>query len=621
MVRPLPRSSPRAWAFVALVLILAKARAGSTDTAGPPPARSPWKVGRPLAIEVKAGVASFEVPTPAATSRTLVIVSALARSRGPFPIRLVARPSGKTRPPDLAPESRPRLPKLETSRLAPIPSPATGLPPARRTFHLLAQGGDVGLASNYLAVEGGLTAVGRRIQVYVDARDAGAVDESTLRDVVATFDENVFPTAAERFGPAVDVDHDGRFTVLFSSWLTRLAGGKASVDGFVRGADLDTTLGEPFGNRCDMMYLSTTLKAGPHLRTIIAHEYTHAVTFSRKALARGRVGPEEEGWLDEGLAHLVEDALGFSRSNIDYRVSAFLSRPERYRLVVDDYYAADLFRSHGNRGATYLFLRWCVDRYGPGLLDSLVRSERRGVENLEAATGSSFADLFRRWTVALYSSGVDPAVPLDEAYRSIDLRGELEDWVLAGPRSSSVTPGDPADSWSAEATTAHYAVVEGSPTGAVAVEVSGPPGAEIQVTAVPLPGGSAWPELKVRSLTGLDGEVRVRLEVVERDGAPVRLGALAWEPLVPFEGPRAAGSHRGGLDMLGIASAFGTSALPASGALKSRAIRLPGVRGGDGPVIFKAVGTDASGRRVAAWADLSPLPRSDALAVEDFEAP
>ena len=53
---------------------------------------------------------------------------------------------------------------------------------------------------------------------------------------------------------------------------------------------------------------------------------------------------------------LVEDALGFSRSNIDYRVVAFLANPERYRLVVDDYYAADLFRSHGNRGATYLFL-------------------------------------------------------------------------------------------------------------------------------------------------------------------------------------------------------------------------------------------------------------------------
>ena len=134
-----------------------------------------------------------------------------------------------------------------------------------------------------------------------------------------------------------------------------------------------------------MMYLSTALGPGPHLRTVLAHEYTHAVTFSAKALAAaadcGRPAVEEEGWLDEGLAHLAEDLHGFSRSNLDYRVSAFLSRPERYRLVVEDYYAADLFRSHGNRGGTYLFLRWCADRYGPGLLPALVRSERpRGRE-------------------------------------------------------------------------------------------------------------------------------------------------------------------------------------------------------------------------------------------------
>ena len=51
----------------------------------------------------------------------------------------------------------------------------------------------MGLASNYLAVEGRLTAVGRRIQVYVDAGDIGSVDSATLEDLVATFDERIFP--------------------------------------------------------------------------------------------------------------------------------------------------------------------------------------------------------------------------------------------------------------------------------------------------------------------------------------------------------------------------------------------------------------------------------------------
>ena len=59
--------------------------------------------------------------------------------------------------------------------------------------------------------------------------------------------------------------------------------------------------------------------------------------------------------------------------------------------MVDDYYAADLFRSHGNRGSTYLFLRWCADRYGEDLTGARSSNrDARGVANLESATGSTF---------------------------------------------------------------------------------------------------------------------------------------------------------------------------------------------------------------------------------------
>ena len=105
---------------------------------------------------------------------------------------------------------------------------------------------------------------------------------------------------------------------------------------------------------------------------------------------------------------MAEDMHAFSTSNIDYRISAFLSCPQRYQLVVDDYYAADLFRSHGNRGSTYLFLRWCVDRYGPELLPALLHSQQKGAANLEVATGSTFGDLYRRWSLAIFQSGLDP---------------------------------------------------------------------------------------------------------------------------------------------------------------------------------------------------------------------
>ena len=616
MIRPGSQPGSRVWAVVALTLVLANARNGSTEPSDVSTPLDPSQTSRSMAVEVRSGRASFDIPTPVPRSQTLVIVSALSRNRGPFPIQLQARPVEKTKPIALATERPIRRPKL--TRTIPSPSPPTvsGLPPANRTFHLLVHAGDVARASNYEAVDGRLRAVGRRIQVYVDARDRDHVSTETLRDVVSTFDDKIYPDAAARFGPAADVDQDGRFTVLFSSWLTRLAGGKARVDGFVRGADLDLSLGQPFGNRCDMIYLNSTLKTGPYLRTIVAHEYTHAVSFSRKALARGGMGLEEEGWLDEALAHLVEDSHGFARSNIDYRVSSFLSRPERYRLVVDDYYAADLFRSHGNRGATYLFLRWCVDHYGPGLVDTLICSDRRGVGNLEEATGSSFASLFRKWTVALYLSGLDPASSIESPYRSIDLRGNREDWILAGPRTSVVSPGGPVDTWLAEGTTAHFAIVEGSLEGGVSIEVIGPPEAEIQVTAVPLPVGLGRPELAIRPHKGRDGQVRVRAEISERGGTSIRLDALGWEPLVPTDDPRTAGFPRGRLNPVGIASVFGTTSLPAGGSLQSAAIPLPGFPDAGGPMVFKAVGTDARGRRIAAWSMLTPTSKPDDLAGE-----
>ena len=347
----------RPFAIVPLLAIVAP-RPG--NPAGPPSVGpAPWTIGAAVPIAVRDGHARFDVPTPVAGSKVLVIASALARGAGPFPITLTARPIDRAEPPELAVDGPGRRPELAAPPPGPIPPEPTRLPPNQRTFHLLARAGDPAIPSHYRAVEADLRAVGRRVQVYVDRGDTARVGPDLLRDIVATFDGHVLPVAADRLDLARDVDGDGRFTILLTGMLAHLADGKLTADGFVRGADFDASLPPPLGNRCDMMYLNANLRPGPYLRTVLAHEYTHAVVFCRKSLSQaagGRLGPEEEGWLDEALAHLAEDLHGFSRSNLDYRVRAFLDAPSAYRLLVDDYYAAGLFRSHGNRGSTYLFL-------------------------------------------------------------------------------------------------------------------------------------------------------------------------------------------------------------------------------------------------------------------------
>ncbi|HEV3163156.1 MAG TPA: hypothetical protein VGZ22_03880 [Isosphaeraceae bacterium] len=583
-----------------------------------------WRTGVPVPIAVAGGKTRFDVPTPVPGSKTMVVVSVLAKSAGPFPIRLATWQGRKASAPPLADDGPLRPAQLVPLKAMPVPPAVSqaSLPPEERRFHLMVRDGDVASASNYLSVPGRLRAVGNRVQVYVDVQDVASVKDDLLRDLVTTFDDQVFPTAAQWLGVARDVDGDGRFTVLITGWLARLGGGRLAVDGFVRGADLDPDLGAPFGNRCDMMYLSATTAPGPHLRTILAHEYTHAVTASLKAFngpEGAHVGREEEGWLDEALAHLAEDLHGFSRTNLDYRVSAFLSCPERYRLVVDDYYTADLFRSHGNRGSTYLFLRWCADRYGPQLLTTLVRSPKRGIENLEAATGTPFSALFRQWTIALTTSGLRLETPDAAGYRELNLRGEIDGWPLAGPRASRVRSGGPAETWSATGTSSHFCLVEGSGTGSVQIEIAGPPDADLQVTAIPLPPELARLDLTVQAAPGADGKLWARARLQERDGTPVRLSSLGWEPLVPANDPHNSLPRHGQLDQLGIAAAFGTSALPARGQLASQPIALAGISRQDGPLILKAIGTDSHGRRVAAWAELSLTPAD--LAAEGTREP
>ena len=420
------------------------------------------------AVIVHNGQANFRKQSD---ENSLVIISALTRASGPFPIRLRSRTGVGTaslptanmvlRMKDLA------IPKREgVGRARPKIDDRdqvgeTAIPPGIRVFHLMTQPGDVAVAGNYRPVTARLRALGRRIQVYVDERDAARVGTETLREIVTILDDKIVPEVTATLGPVADVDRDGRFTVLISEALTRLGGGRLAVDGFVRGADLDPELMPPFGNRCDMLYLAAAVGPGPHLRTVLAHEYTHAVVSGLKAFGGPggtRSGPEEDAWLDEGLAHLIEDQFGFSRSNLDYRVAAFLASPERYRLVVEDYYAAGMFRGHGNRGSTYLFLRWCVDRFGSDLVGRLARSTRRGVDALEAETGTTFTELFRRWTVALIANG--PPGGTSEGFVSMDPYGEFGGWPLAGPRCAHLHAGGDL-TWEAVGTAPQFVVVEG----------------------------------------------------------------------------------------------------------------------------------------------------------------
>jgi hypothetical protein len=562
------------------------------------------------ALAVQDGRCECVLTTDRADDQFLLVLGSLARSGGPFRVTVSTAPTvaAESVPPetpaadplwpinvrDLAErQAKARAQNPPASSYAPLAEP-----PRQKTFYLFVKDGDFQSAANYVAVPAELRGVGKRCQVYVDqAHPDPRGLQPTIDDVIRTFDEEVLPRA---LGTALDVDRDGRFTILFSGWLAKLQSGQVKLGGFVRGSDFYLDLAAPYGNRCDMMYLNTDLRPGPYLRTLLAHEYTHGVLFSEHVF--GDYLPvvtrqDEESWLNEAICHTVEDRHGYSWANLDYRISAFLNDPPRYSLIVPDYYGRKLWRDPGTRGCAYLFLRWCLDRFGPELLTRLVRSNLCGVDNLEVATQCRLAELFRQWSVAVGMSGTgidaDGVAPL----RRLSLHGPLGDRLLCGPRQDVMTLTNGRNELTLAATGVGYVLLHspGGPRSQVVVATD--PQAALQVSLVRLPAG--LPRLELRGERDAKGMVRL---AVTACNAAVRLEAAAWERPVTREEARGDSSHEPGKSSEdSVRGWFGGMQLNTGETRRSEPLPVPSQ-----DVVFKVVGVDAAGRRVSAWSRCGP---------------
>jgi hypothetical protein len=582
--------------LIALALLL-PARSASEETA----LRA--SLGLALPLEVRNDRCTFCLSTGPADQDHALIIGSLARQGGPFRVHI--RTELTSSPPSLPIEavridaaSRKRVQEWAT-RLArgrkenppSPPMPASDPPPRHKVFHLLTSAGSLEDQSNYTTVNADLRAVGHFCQAYLDHDHPDPASlEPLIHDAVRTFDEEIYPKAIHFVGTAVDVDRDGRFTLLFTPRLARLQSGGIPVEGFVRGSDFYRDVAAPFSNRCDMLYLSTDLRPGPRLRTILAHEYTHAVVFCGHVLTPYLPGlPQraEESWLDEGLAHLAEEAHGYSWSNLDYRISAFLNSPERYPLVVMDYYASGRWRDPGTRGGAYLFQRWCRGVYGDDLPCRLAQSNLSGVDNLETATQEHFAVLFRRWSVALLQGDLWSALNVRE--RGAPPFGRL----LCGPCAYELSLAGAAQTIQLAGTAVAYVRLHGPGDPCTRITVTADSGTNLQVTLVPIP----RPRLTLHIEKDAEGK-SVRL-ILTAHGSAVELQDAAWERISPVGNVALDTSYRAdSVPLQTVRAWFGRPILSAGETRISTAIPLPP---SSGPLVWKVLGKTADGRAVAGW--------------------
>src|SRR5690606_16233524 len=127
-------------------------------------------------------------------------------------------------------------------------------------------------------------------------------------------------------------------------------------------------------------------------------------------------GSQDVLWLSEGLAHMAEELVAAELEGRGDHDLALLFRREnherafRYLQAVDSIPDSVALIEEENpgtlegRGAQWLFIQYLTGHYGgEAILRALTRSRLNGVANVEAATGTTWPELFARWSVALWA--------------------------------------------------------------------------------------------------------------------------------------------------------------------------------------------------------------------------
>lgn len=501
------------------------------------------------------------------------------------------------------------------------PMPKSVATPVRlsRSFSIQTRSGDSSDPAFYESVDAELAKSGLRANVYVDRRDRSEVRQETVETIVRIMDEVIPTQVVPRIGDAADTDGDSRLTILISQALGRMADGAAVLDGFVRPADFDLNVPAPRGQACDMIYINSRVSSPEFLKSLLAHEFTHAVVASaRLRSSAGDADESEESWLDEGLAHLSERWVDGSWENLDYRVSSYLFATHEHPLVVNESHGLGAARGHGHRGAAFLFLSWCQAKFGPGLPMKLAQSARSGLANLEAATGENFANLFRAWSADLLERSANLSNTND-----IRVEALLNEWLVATPKAGvqllnalGESAPEPTE-WQAPPTTVRLFRIEPGPeqvqNGQMELALDCETPQTVQVTVLRLTDqhhGLAVEAVRAGGSSPSEGgSAQVRLTFTNRDRQrPLTLQAAAWEELSKTSDARILRQNRGFFDLLMLARMTGTIRLDPGQSLVTPPITLDPLVQPSGTIVWKVVAHDPNGKPSFAWAQVHLEP-------------
>jgi immune inhibitor A len=224
---------------------------------------------------------------------------------------------------------------------------------------------------------------------YWYVKDGFRVDQRRLEGSAARFESHIYPTTRRIFGPESDpgIDNDPRITVL----IAPISG----VGGYFSASDSFPRIVNPYSNQRDMIYMSSTPDDPPatpnnYFESTLAHEFQHMIEWN--------VNRDRDIWLDEGFSEAASHLNGYSTGGSDF---SFTNNPDTQLNAW-----TDVGNSSAHYGASYLFSRYLMDRFGgEGVLGEVLRQEGLGIEAIDTALkGKGYAPGFdgaiKDWAVA-----------------------------------------------------------------------------------------------------------------------------------------------------------------------------------------------------------------------------
>jgi hypothetical protein len=345
------------------------------------------------------------------------------------------------------------------------------------------------LCNNFATIRAVVKAVSQKAQIVLDVNAPTNGFTATDFTAIATeFDNLIFKTDTAWFGAPTDINRDGRITILYTPEVNKFTpkGSNSYIGGFFWGGDLFTKadytqagLSCPQTNEQEIFYLLAADPGGAFsdprstalvrqaTRGTIAHEFQHMINQGIRQF-NPLVEEFEVDWLNEGLSHFAEEAVGrasrgFSdfqpltsaevRANVDdynaffqqnlARFSTWLARPDTSSPI-----SSQADKDLAPRGAAWALLRYTADQFAPSnaraFFRKLVAGPKTGVTNLVQQAGVPFDQINAGWLIANYTD--------DLGVTNLDARYSYKSWnirdAVAGVANGTyplrvLTPGAP----------------------------------------------------------------------------------------------------------------------------------------------------------------------------------